>query len=117
CGIDAADREKVVALTEGEIASLRAAPPRDDELEQTRRLMISGARGMFDSAGGMVETLEAGLSAGRVRTLDAICRSLAAVTAADVTRVARRIGPVRTIYCLEGASHHVAGAEAGGADA
>jgi predicted Zn-dependent peptidase len=106
CGIDAADRDQVGELTEGEIVSLRAAPPRDPELEQTRRLMISGARGMFDSAGGMVETLEAGLSAGRVRTLDAICRSLAAVTAADVQRVARRIGPVLTIYCLEGAAHH-----------
>jgi len=117
CGIDASDREKVGELTEKEIASLRDAPPRDDELEQTRRLMISGARGMFDSAGGMVETLEAGLSAGRVRTLDAICRSLAAVTAADVTRVARRIGPVRTIYCLEGAARHAAAAEPGGGEA
>jgi hypothetical protein len=39
------------------------------------------------------------------------------VTAADVTRVARRIGPVRTIYCLEGAARHAAAAEPGGGEA
>lgn len=106
CGIDAADREKVSELVEAEIASLRSAPPRDDELEQTRRLMVSSARGMFDSAGGMVETLEAGLAAGRVRTLASICTAVAAVTARDVMEAARRVGPIEVTYCLEGESQH-----------
>ena len=51
------------------------------------------------------------------RTLDAICRSLAAVTAADVTRVARRIGPVPDRLAskapgMEPAAHHGEGADA-----
>jgi len=106
CGVDAADRAKVSDLVEQEIASLRAEPPRADELEQTRRLMISGSRSMFDSAGGMVETLEAGLAVNRVRSLDAACRSLAAVTAQDVLLAAQRIGPLEMTYCLEGEARH-----------
>ena len=117
CGIDAADREQVSELVEAEIASLRSAPPNDVELEQTRRLMVSSARGMFDSAGGMVETLEAGLAAGRVRTLDAICNAVSAVTARDVMEAARRVGPLEVVYCLEGESQHEEAAhdEKGGA--
>jgi predicted Zn-dependent peptidase len=106
CGIDAADREQVRELVEREIDSLRAEPPRHDELEQTRRLMVSSARGMFDSAGGMIETLEAGLAAGRVRTLDGICNAVSAVTAQDVMAAARRVGPPEVVYCLEGESQH-----------
>jgi predicted Zn-dependent peptidase len=106
CGIDAADRAKVNELVESEIASLRAQPPRDDELDQTRRLIVAGTRSTRDSPGGMVETFEAGLAAGRPRSLDQICRSVAAVTAADVQAVARRVGPPTVTYCLEGESQH-----------
>jgi predicted Zn-dependent peptidase len=102
CGIDAQARDRCSALIEQEIASLQEAPPRDDELEQTKRLIISSSRSMFDSAGGMVETLEAGIATGRVRTLDEVCRSVAAITAQDVQQAAQRIGPSEVIYCLEG---------------
>lgn len=102
CGIDAAVRDKVQALVEGEIESLRAAPPRADELEQTKNLIVSGTRSMLDSPGGMVETLEAGLTTGRVRTLEQVCAAVAAVTAEDVRAAAQRIRPVEVVYCLEG---------------
>ena len=72
---------------------------------------------MFDSAGGMVETLEAGLAAGRVRTLAAICSAVSAVTARDVMAAARRVGPLEVVYCLEGEAQHeeAAGDGKGGA--
>jgi len=106
CGIDAADRERVCDLVEREIASLASAPPRDDELDQTRRLIVSSGRSTFDSATGMVESFEAALAAGRVRSLDAVCRSVAAVTAADVQSAAQRVGPAQVVYCLEGEARH-----------
>lgn len=102
CGIDAAVREKVTALVEGEIASLRAAPVRADELEQTKNLIISGSRSMLDSPGGMVETLEANLATGRMRSLEQVCSAVAQVTAADVMAVAQRVLPPDVVYCLEG---------------
>jgi predicted Zn-dependent peptidase len=101
-GIDAAARERVIDLVEQQIASLRAAPPRDAELEQTRNLIVSGTRSMLDSAGGMVDSLEAGLAAGRVRALEEGARAVARVSAADVQAAAQRIGPPEVIYCLEG---------------
>jgi predicted Zn-dependent peptidase len=106
CGIDAADRLKVTELVEQEIASLRSAPPRSDELEQTKRLIVSSSRGLFDSAGGMVDTLVSGLAAGRVRSLDQVCASIEAVTAQDVLAAAQRVQPLDVVYCLEGAAHH-----------
>jgi hypothetical protein len=54
----------------------------------------------------MIETLEAGLAAGRVRTLDGICNAVSAVTAQDVMAAARRVGPPEVVYCLEGESQH-----------
>lgn len=102
CGIDAARRERVSELVEREIAALRAAPPREDELEQSRRLLIASSRGLGDSAGGMIETCEAGLAAGRPRTIERAAESLASVTAADVQAAAARMGPLEMVYCLEG---------------
>lgn len=104
CGIDAAAREKVTALVEQEIASLRSQPPRADELDQTKQLIISGTRSMLDSPGSMIESLEANLSTGRVRSLEQVARSVAAVTAEDVHAVAQRIGRPEAVFCLEGAS-------------
>ncbi len=104
CGIDAAVREKVTALVEGEIASLQAAPPREDELAQTKRLIVSGTRSIVDSPSGLVETLEAGLSTGRLRTLEQVGRAVEAVTAEDVHAVAKRVRPAEVTYCLEGES-------------
>ncbi len=101
-GIDAAARGRVIDLVEQEIASLRGAPPGDEELAQTKNLIVSGTRSMLDSAGGMVESLEAGLAAGRVRALEESARAVAQVTAADVQAVAQRIGPPEVIFCLEG---------------
>ncbi len=105
CGIDAAAREKVTALVEAEIESLRQAPVRADELDQTRNLIVSGSRSMLDSPGGMVETLEANLATGRLRTLEQVCEAVAAVTAADVQAVAQRVLPPDLIFCLEGEAH------------
>ncbi|MBM4014647.1 MAG: insulinase family protein [Planctomycetes bacterium] len=101
-GIDANARSKVIDLVEQEIASLRTAPPRDEELSQTKNLIVSGTRSLLDSAGGMVDSLEAGLAAGRVRALEEIACAVAQVTAADVQAVAQRIGPPDVIFCLEG---------------
>lgn len=102
CGIDAAAREQVTALVEQELASLRAAPPAAEELDQTKQLIISGTRSMLDSPGGMVESLEASLSTGRMRSLEQIGKAVAQVSAADVHAAAQRIGPAEVIYCLEG---------------
>jgi predicted Zn-dependent peptidase len=113
CGIDAADREKVCDLVEKEIASLQQAPPRDEELEQTKKLIVASTRGTVDSPGGMIETFESGLAAGRVRSIDAIGRSVAAVTAADVQAAAKRLRGAPIVYCLEGEARHEAPAPAG----
>jgi len=102
CGIDAAARDQVRALVEQEIASLAAAPPNAEELEQTKRLIVAGTRSLVDSPSSMMESLDASFATGRVRTLDQIARSVDAVTAADVHAAARRIGPAEVDFCLQG---------------
>jgi len=102
CGIDAGDREQVVELIEKEMRSLVEQPPRDDEMAQAIRLAASSTRTVTDSAGGLVDVLEAGMACGRPRSLEGIAKSLETVTAEQVHRVARRIGPFDVIYCLQG---------------
>jgi predicted Zn-dependent peptidase len=106
CGIDANRREQVCDLIMGELASLQKEPPREDELQQARLLAIAGTRSAADSAGAMVDSLEAGLAGPFSRRLRQIAESLQTVTADDIWRAAQRISPAQVIYCLQGEARH-----------
>ncbi len=106
CGIDAAERVRVCDLVEQEIRSLRSALPSIEEFEQARQLLTSGTRSLVDSPHSMVEAVEGVVASGFPRSLEEMVDSLKSMRREDVAEVACRIGPLDTVYCLEGRSLH-----------
>lgn len=101
-GIDKENKEFVIQLVQEQLMALRQGKFSDEDLEQTKVMILNQYLSGFDQAHAMVERGSRQLRFPQLDlTEEGFSRRLMAVTAEDITHVAHRV-ELQSIYCLEG---------------
>ena len=97
-GLDAIHVPKAISIIDEQLENICCGDITDEELMLAKKSIINAKRSSLDSASGMLSDLEAGLILGL--TADEFVEKIANISAANVSRVAKKIKK-DTIFTLE----------------
>jgi predicted Zn-dependent peptidase len=101
-GIDVANEARAVAVIEAALEALRRGEVSEQELSQTRAMMLHGHHETEDSPGRLIMTAFEALVAGRDHPHEALAEALPGIGAAEVAAAAETLR-LETIYFLRDA--------------
>mgnify|MGYP001150999953 FL=1 len=98
-GIDGSKRQETRKIIEKQLHDLQAGQISEEELEQTKRGLISGIAALNDNPASLINRNLIGIVNGELRTVDQVIRAIQAVGAQDAAEAMNKV-VLDTIYIL-----------------
>lgn len=101
-GIDIANHDRALAVIQEQLAAMAAGEITDQELEQTRAMLINTYREAYDSPGALINLAFESIAAGRERSIEELAEAVPAIGKAEVVAAGRGLA-LDTIFFLRDA--------------
>jgi predicted Zn-dependent peptidase len=98
-GIDIQNHDRAVAVINEQIAAIQAGEITDQELDQTRAMLINTYREAYDSPGALINLAFESIVGGRERSIDELAAAVPAIGKAEIIEASQKL-TMDTAYFL-----------------
>lgn len=98
-GIDIGNYDRALAVIHEQLAAIQAGDITDQELEQTRAMLINTYREAYDSPGALINLAFESIAAGHERSIEELAEAVPAIGKAEVVAASKRLA-LDTVYFL-----------------
>ncbi len=98
-GIDIANYDRALAVVQEQLAAMNAGDITDQEIDQTRAMLINTYREAYDSPGALINLAFESIAAGRERSIEELAEAVPAIGKAEVVKAGRGLA-LDTVYFL-----------------